>query len=112
MDRGTYWATVHKVAKNRTRLKGLSTPAVRGFPGGISVNNLPVNAEDSRQAGLIPESGRSPGVFLPGKFHGQRSLMGHSPWGHKESDMTQMSDHSAYMSVLISPFISLPLPSW
>ena len=25
-------------------------------------------------------------VFLPGKSHGQRNLMGHSPWGHKESD--------------------------
>ena len=22
-------------------------------------------------------------VFLPGKFHGQRSLVGYSPWGHK-----------------------------
>ena len=28
-------------------------------------------------------------VFLPGKFHGQRSLAGYSPWGHKESDMTE-----------------------
>ena len=28
-------------------------------------------------------------VFLPGKFHGQRSLVGYSPWGHKESDMTE-----------------------
>ena len=28
-------------------------------------------------------------VFLPGKSHGQRSLVGHSPWGHKkELDMT------------------------
>ena len=27
-------------------------------------------------------------VFLPGEFHGQRSLVGYSPWGHKESDMT------------------------
>ena len=27
-------------------------------------------------------------VFLPGKSHGQRSLVGYSPWGHKESDMT------------------------
>ena len=25
-------------------------------------------------------------VFLPGEFHGQRSLAGYSPWGHKESD--------------------------
>ena len=28
-------------------------------------------------------------VFLPGKFHGQRSLAGYSPWGHKESDSTE-----------------------
>ena len=27
-------------------------------------------------------------VFLPGESHGQRSLAGYSPWGHKESDMT------------------------
>ena len=27
-------------------------------------------------------------VFLPGKSHGQRSLVGYSPWGHKELDMT------------------------
>ena len=25
-------------------------------------------------------------AFLPGEFHGQRSLVGYSPWGHKESD--------------------------
>ena len=28
-------------------------------------------------------------VFLPGKFHGQRSLVGYSPWGHTELDMTE-----------------------
>ena len=28
-------------------------------------------------------------VSLPGKFHGQRSLAGYSPWGRKESDMTE-----------------------
>ena len=28
-------------------------------------------------------------VFLPGEFHGQRSLAGYSPWGHKESDRTE-----------------------
>jgi len=26
---------------------------------------------------------------LAGKFHGQRSLVGYSPWGHKESDRTE-----------------------
>ena len=28
-------------------------------------------------------------VLLPGKFHGWRSLIGYSPWGGKESDMTE-----------------------
>ena len=28
-------------------------------------------------------------MFLPGKSHGQRSLVGYSPWGHKESDTTE-----------------------
>ena len=28
-------------------------------------------------------------VFLPGKFHGQMSLTGYSPWGHKRSETTE-----------------------
>ena len=28
-------------------------------------------------------------VLLPGKFHGWRSLVGYSPWGHKELDTTE-----------------------
>ena len=64
-----------------------------GFPGGAVVKNLPAKAGDT---GSISGLGRSPGegngkpspVFLPGKFHGERSLVGYSPWGCKESDMT------------------------
>ena len=48
--------------------------------------------------GSIPESGNCFGeemqptpVFLPGESHGQRSLVGYSPWGHKE---TQLSTHT------------------
>ena len=34
-------------------------------------------------------------VMLPGKIHGQRSLVGYSSWGHKESDMTEwLSRHA------------------
>ena len=29
-------------------------------------------------------------VLLPGKLHGLRSLVGYSPWGHKESDMSEL----------------------
>ena len=36
-------------------------------------------------------------VFLPGEFHGQRSLVGYSPWGHKELDMTEQLTLSLFM---------------
>ena len=28
-------------------------------------------------------------VFVPGKLHGRRNLLGYSPWGRKESDTTE-----------------------
>ena len=31
--------------------------------------------------------------ILAGEFHGQRSLASYSPWGHKESDMTEQLTH-------------------
>ena len=33
-------------------------------------------------------------VFLPGESHGQRSLVGYSPWGRKESDTTEQLTHT------------------
>ena len=68
-----------------------------GFPSGTSgkkkkkENCLPMQV-DLRHAGLIPGSERSPegrGIVThssiqPGKSHGQRSLAGCSPWGHKK----------------------------
>ena len=52
------------------------------------VKNPPANAEDTRDVGLISGLGRPPwrrewqptSVFLSGKFLGQRSLVGYSPW--------------------------------
>ena len=36
-------------------------------------------------------------VFLPGEFHGERSLVGYSRWGPKESDKTeQLSTHTLH----------------
>ena len=72
------------------------------------VKNPPANARDIRDAGSIPGFGRTPGlewrrkrqptsVFFPGKFHGQRSLMGYSPWGCKELDMTEEQSTHTHM---------------
>ena len=32
-------------------------------------------------------------AFLPGEFHGQKSLAGYSPWGHEESDTAERLRH-------------------
>ena len=62
----------------------------------LLVKNSPASAGDIRGPGLIPGLGRSPGVgngnmpvFLPGRYHGQKSLAGYSPWGRKEFDKTE-----------------------
>ena len=55
------------------------------------VKNLPANAADVSDAGSTPwrrEWVPTP-VFLPGEFHGQRSLVGYSPWAHEESNTTE-----------------------
>ena len=65
-----------------------------GFPGGSDGEESSCNEGD---LGSIPGMGRSSGegngttlpIFLPGEFHGQRSLAGYSPLGCKESDMTE-----------------------
>ena len=57
--------------------------------------NSPANAGDAGDRSPIFGLGRSPDVangnplFLTGKFQGQRILVGYSPWGHKESNMTE-----------------------
>ena len=33
-------------------------------------------------------------VFLPGESHGQRNLEGYSQQGHKESDTTEVTEHT------------------
>ena len=56
------------------------------------LKNPPANAGDIRDVSLIPGSEISPRgghVFLPGESHGQKSLVGYSPWGRKELDMTE-----------------------
>ena len=40
-------------------------------------------------------------AFLPGESHGQRSLVGYSPWGHKESDRTEMTKHTCIKQITI-----------
>ena len=57
------------------------------------VKNPPANTGDMRDMGSIPGLGRSPGGGHGNPLqnsclknpHGEKSLAGYSPWGHKES---------------------------
>ena len=63
-----------------------------GFLGGSDDTEPACNAAEP---GSVPGSGRSPGEENGNPLqyscleNGQRILVGYSPWGHKESDMTE-----------------------
>ena len=67
------------------------------FPGSTVVKNLPASAGRCKRHGFDPGVGKISWrrkwqhtlVFLPGKFSGQRSLVGYSPWGHRELDTSE-----------------------
>ena len=69
-----------------------------GFPGDAHSKEPPANAGEARD-GFDSWVGKTPWkrkaqltpAFLPGKFHGQRSLEGYSQWDCKEVDMTEYS---------------------
>ena len=44
-----------------------------------------LSQEDPLEKGMVTHSS----IFLLGESHGQRSLVGYSPWGHKESDVIE-----------------------
>ena len=83
---------------------------VQGLQLILVVKNMPANAGDIRDLGLIPGSGRSP-WRRPGNPlqypclenpHEQRSLAGYSPWGRKESDITEWPAVSLSLVVAVS----------
>ena len=77
----------------------------KGFPGGT------VGKESASQCGRCKRHEFDPWVekipwrrewqptpvFLPGRPHGQRSLVGSSPWGHKESDTSEATKAFSFL---------------
>ena len=57
---------------------------VKHLPAMQETQVQPLGQEDPLEKKWQPTS-----VRLPGKFHGQRSLVGYSPWGRKGLDMTE-----------------------
>ena len=90
-DREAWCAAVHGVAKSRTWLSDWTII--------ILIKNLPADAghlDSVPWVGKIPYRSKwnTTPVFLPGKSHGWRSLVGYSSGGHRDSDTTEwLSTH-------------------
>ena len=69
------------------------------FPGGASGKEPACQCRRHKRHRFDPWVGKTPlkrawqptPVFLPGESHGQRSLVGYSPWGCKELDTTKVT---------------------
>ena len=109
-SRQEYWSGVPLPSPTyiHTHIYGASQVA-------LVVKNLPANEEDIRDrfhswVGKSPwRRARQPTpVFLPGEFHGQRSLGAYSPWGCKELDMTEATLHADIYIYICCLFLRLP----
>ena len=80
MDRGAWWATVHRITKSQIQLKRLSMHSMtlevplKSYSQPCGIRWLMRKYCRRRQWHPTP-------VLLPGKSHGWRSLVGCSPWG-------------------------------
>ena len=81
------------------------------FPVAQTVKNLPAMKPGfDLWVGKIPwrREWQPTAVFLPGDFHGQRSLVGYSPWSRKESDTTERLTYLYYWIFMSGVCFTLP----
>ena len=77
----------------------MGVSVIEGFPQWLIGKEFACIGVVTEDCGFGPWVGKIPWsrawqptpVFLPGESHGQRSLVGYSPWGHKELDMTEFT---------------------
>ena len=93
------WLNLNKVACSKSCLLSLGHKLPRWLSGKKKKESI-CQCRRHRfnpQGGKIPwRRKRQPNpVFLPGEFHRQRSLVGYSPWGLKEPDMTEQLNNNS-----------------
>ena len=74
-----------------------------GFPGGANYKESACHCRRHKRHGFDPWVGKIPWrrawqptpIFLPGESHRQTNLAGFSPWSHKESYITEATQHTA-----------------
>ena len=77
---------------------------VLSFSGGTGGKEPACQSRRWKRGGFDPWVGKIPWrrawqptpILLPGESHGQRSLVGCGPWGHKDSDVTEVTEHTQH----------------
>ena len=62
-------------------------------------------AQSPRQEDPLEKGMASHSIFLPGESHGQRSLVGYNPWGHKELDTTEQLSIAHSTAIWLESFL-------
>ena len=83
MDIGS-WTLVTLLGKAGLWIDSLGAQMVKNPPAVQETQVQSLGWEDPWRREWLPTP-----VFLPGEFHGQRSLVGYSPWNHGESNTTE-----------------------
>ena len=107
LQRRSYWEPRAHCKKVMQKQSNSPPPSAgeKGFPLLLLLRNLGVvlwiwSFPASREA-LYPckevqwrRKWQPTPVFLPGESHGQRNLVSYSPWGRKEPDPTEATEHT------------------
>ena len=124
-DRGAWWATVHGVTKSWTWLSNFTssdwttTALSKWLPRQHQWQRLACQCRRHKRCEFTPWIGKSPWrrawqptpVSLPGESHGQRSLAGYSPQGHKDSNWSNLAHtHIAQRTSQVELVIKTHLP--
>ena len=93
----------HSGLKNTLHLPSMTSSAinVKCVPSKVDEETYKCAHTESIVVIFYPRSGKwqSTPVFLPGESQGQRSLMGYSPWGHKELDTTECTHTQKHLQI-------------
>ena len=90
------------VSRRKRKFGLISIEVSPGFPGGSGGKDPICQCKRHKTRGFDPWVRKIPWrrawqptpVFLPGESHGERSLVGCSPCGRKELDMTKATEHT------------------
>ena len=106
--RGTFWPTPQKTAKALSSFLRW----YRGKAASCQCRKQVTQGQSLGQGDPLEEGMATRSSALPGKSHGQRSLVGYSPWGRKGLDLLSMACQASFYFRLYNSYIKSCICFW